>query len=211
MTIKIPVPAPTRKEFKLVPPGAHFARCVQVIDLGVQAGSWQGKPKLSPKVYLKFEIPDETVEWTDRDGKEHAGPMTIGATYTLSLGEKAALRRDLENWRGESFTDEQIANFDIATLAGRFCQVTVNHKKGADGKTYANLSGIMGLSKDQKERAKTHQGSGEILVYTPLAHDEATFQKLPEWLQKRIGERVVTETAQAPDDGAEQFDDSIPF
>jgi len=48
-------------------------------DCGVQPG---GKYKPQRKVYLRWEIPSERIEWTDIEGHPHEGPMTIGRFYT---------------------------------------------------------------------------------------------------------------------------------
>ena len=112
------------KDFKKVPPGCHFAICNMVVDLGVQETSFKGQAKQQHKVYIRWEVPDERVTY-EKDGKEIEGPCSIGATYTLSLSEKAKLRALLENWRGKLFTREELNGFDITTIAGKCCQVMV--------------------------------------------------------------------------------------
>ena len=90
------------KEFKKLPPGAHFAICNMMVDCGMQPG-FQGKPQR--KVYIRWEVPDERVTY-EKDGVQHEGPCSIGKFYTLSLSEKATLRKDLENWRGRTFIED---------------------------------------------------------------------------------------------------------
>lgn len=198
------------KEFKKLPPGAHFAICNMLVDCGLQPG-FSGKPQR--KVYLRWEAPDERVEWHDKEGKEHEGPCAIGRFYTLSLSEKAALRKDLENWRGRTFTDEELKGFDIATILGKCCQIMVTHAESG-GKTYANITGIMGLSKDQRVRANTAKAENPLLAYSVESHDPAIFAQLPEWIQKKINEQLNDEDAPEPvasSNGADDFDDDIPF
>lgn len=198
------------KEFKKLSPGAHFAICNMVVDCGLQPG-FSGKPQR--KVYLRWEAPDERVEWKDKEGREHEGPCAIGRFYTLSLSEKAALRKDLENWRGRTFTDEELKGFDISTVLGKCCQIMVTHAE-ANGKTYANITGIMGLSKDQRTRAANARPENEPLVYTVEDHVQQVFVKLPDWLQKKVSERLSEEDAPEPvasSNAADDFDDDIPF
>lgn len=195
-------------DFKKIPPGAHFAICNMVVDCGMQPG-FNGKPQ--HKVYLRWEVPDERVEYT-KDGVEHEGPCTIGRFYTVSLSQKATLRRDLENWRGRVFTDEELKGFDILNILGKCCQLMVTHAQ-ADGKTYANVTGIMGISKDQRERAKNVKPENELLSFSLDSPDKTAFEKLPPWLREKIEQRM-TDDAEPPVQAAasgEDFDDDIPF
>lgn len=193
-------------DFKPVPAGTHRAICTLIADMGVQK-SERFKPQ--HKVYIRWELPDETVEWQDRDGNKHKGPMVIGKTYTLSLGEKANLRADLESWRGRMFTKEELKGFDLQNILGKPCQVGVTHKTSGD-KTYANVSAVMGLSKGmQKPESSTIPVS-----YSIDEHDQEVFEKLPNWLQEAIKDRVSDDrTVTVANDTAteEQFDDDIPF
>jgi hypothetical protein len=99
--------------FEPIPAGTYVARCVSVIDLGVQETPWGGKEK----VYIGFEIPGERVQWKDKDGKEHEGPAFIGSRYTNSINEKAILGQHLTSWRGVPFTDDERQGFDLFTIS----------------------------------------------------------------------------------------------
>lgn len=197
------------KDFKKVPPGCHFAICNMVVDLGVQASTYMGKEKSQHKIYIRWEVPDERVSY-EKDGKEVEGPCSIGATYTLSLSEKANLRKVLENWRGQPFTAEELRGFDVTTIAGKCCQIMVQHEQSGD-KTYANVTGVMGTSRDQKERARTAKSEVGVLVYSIGDSDQETFDKLPNWLKEKIEGRVKPVTAKAATAAPADFDDDIPF
>jgi hypothetical protein len=43
------------------------------------------------------------------------------------LFEAATLRKDLENWRDKSFTEEELKGFDIANLLGCTAKIEVTH------------------------------------------------------------------------------------
>lgn len=200
-------------DFPKVPPGAHFAICVMIADLGMQPSA-RGK-KDSHKVYIQFEIPDEIAVYKNKDGEEVRRIQTLGTFYTLSLSEKAFLRRDLENWRGQPFTAAELEGFDISKLLGKCCQIMVTHKK--DGtKDYVNITGLMATAKDQKERARNAVPSNRpILCEGP--HDP-NFEFLPEFLQNKILEQVkpAEEPDQVPEglaqlNSRDDFDDDIPF
>jgi hypothetical protein len=50
----------------------------------------------------------------------------VSKFYTLSLNEKANLRKDLESWRGKAFSDAEIENgFDIEKLIGANCYLNI--------------------------------------------------------------------------------------
>lgn len=197
------------KDFKKVSPGCHFAICNMVVDCGLQEG-FSGKPQ--HKVYLRWEVPDERVEY-DKDGKHHEGPCSIGSLYTLSLSEKANLRKVLENWRGKPFTLEELKGFDIVAILGKPCQIMVQHSE--DGK-YANVTGVMGPSREQKERARTARAENELISYSLEEHSAERFNKLPNWLKEKIESRMEEPTEGQPSSAqsssqTEDFDDDIPF
>lgn len=197
------------KDFKKVPPGCHFAICNMVVDLGVQETTFKGAAKSQHKVYIRWETPDERVTY-EKDGKDVEGPCSIGATYTLSLSEKANLRKVLENWRGQPFTAQELQGFDITTIAGKCCQIMVQHETSGD-KTYANVTGVMGTSKDQKDRAKVAKSEVGVTVFSIGESDDATFEKLPNWLKEKIEGRVKPVTVTKATASTADFDDDIPF
>src|SRR5512138_3838349 len=104
-------------EFKQAPTGTHMARCIRLIDLGTQHGDYQGQPTVKNQVLITWELPAETMD----DGK----PFTVSHFYTNSLNEKATLRHHLEAWRGRQFSDEEAKRFDLMTILGKPCMVTV--------------------------------------------------------------------------------------
>lgn len=172
---------PGAKDFKRVPQGIHAAVCNMVVDCGIQPG---GKFKPRHQVYIRWEIPAERVEWTDRLGEVHEGPMNIGKFYTASLAEKAALRRDLENWRGRAFTREELAGFDLFKILGTACRLMVTHSV-QDGETYSNVSGVMGFPKDQpKPKAEHH-----LVKYSPEEPEQ--FDQLPRWLRDKVASSLT--------------------
>lgn len=197
------------KDFKKVPPGAHFAICNLIADCGLQEG-FGGKAQ--HKIYIRWEVPDERVSY-EKDGKQLEGPCSIGSMYTLSLSEKANLRKVLENWRGKPFTPQELQGFDITNVLGKCCQIMVTHSE--DGK-YANITGVMGISKDQKARSQGAKPENQPVAFSIDQWDQKAFTALPNWLKDKIENRMEDpgETQPSPDqtDGHEdQFDDDIPF
>lgn len=171
-------------DYTPTPEGTHLAICNMVVDLGHQETTYMGARKVKHQCYVRWELPHERLEWTDREGQEREGPMSIGKTYTLSLSEKANLRKDLETWRGKAFTDDELAGFDLFSLLGIGCQVTVVHAH-KDGKTYANVRGVVGWPKGTPKPQTTEN---PVLKYT--ADDDADHDDLPDWIKEKIAKQV---------------------
>lgn len=190
-------------DYTPVPQGTHVAICNMVVDLGKQRKEWQGQERVRPEIFLRWELPNERLEWTDKDGHAKEGPRVIGQTYTLALNDRANLRRDLEAWRGRAFTAEELAGFDVAKLLSVPCMVTVTHSE-KQGRTYANVTGVTGLPKGMPKP--------ERCEITPVLYDSdnlSTWNELPEWLQKKIDSQVKDEQRQTP--AHADLDDEIPF
>ena len=132
--------------FKRVPAGVFIGRCYSLIDLGTQLSSGQFGEKLQHKIRIGWELFGEDENGApltvDVDGREM--PMTISKSYTVSLHEKAGLRKDLAAWRGRDFTDEEAKGFDVSKLIGAYCMVNVTTSE-TNGKTYSNVAGLTPL------------------------------------------------------------------
>ena len=124
--------------FKRVPPGAYIGRCYSLIDLGTQTTNGQFGEKSSHKLRIGWELFGEDENGApltiEVDGKEM--PLTISKSYTVSLHEKAAMRRDLAAWRGKDFSDEEAKGFDVSKLLGAYCMVNVT-QTDSNGKPIA--------------------------------------------------------------------------
>jgi len=118
-------------KFATAPEGLHQAVCVDVVDLGLVNTQWGDKLK----VELRWQL-DETNPET---GKR----FEVRARYTLSLSEKANLRKHLEMWRNKKFTAEELRGFDLERLIGANCQLQVIHNLSDEGRTYANVQAIV--------------------------------------------------------------------
>src|SRR4051812_4472100 len=107
-------------DFQSAPVGTHIARCIRLIDLGTQQGEWMGKPTHKNQVLVMWELPNEMMQTEDGDK-----PFIVSKFYTNSLGEKANLRKDLTTWRGRDFTDDELNKFDLQTILGAACMLSV--------------------------------------------------------------------------------------
>jgi hypothetical protein len=176
------------KPRELIPAGNYVARCFSMIEIGTVKEEYQGKQKTAYKVRIGWELPNERRVFKEERGEE---PMSISKTYTLSMNEKANLRKDLESWRGKAFTEDEAKSFDITALLGKPCMLNIIHKKSLDGtKTYERISGITPLMKGYEPPAPVNP-------ITRLEFDnwnEALFASLPDFLQDEI--RSTPEYAQ---------------
>lgn len=203
-------------DFKRVAPGAYIGRCYSLIDLGTQLSVGQYGEKMQHKIKIGWELFGEEEDGTPLtitvDGKEM--PLTISKSYTVSLHEKASLRKDLAAWRGKDFTDDEAKAFDVAKLLGAFCMVNVTQSE-TNGKTYSNVAGltpIPGALRNSKP-APVHTNVTFDLD-APNMEMFATFheklqeaiKKSPEWARNQ---RKGAPTNTVPDMETEEAD--IPF
>jgi hypothetical protein len=194
-------------DFKLATPGNHPAVCTLMADLGKQrVQSQMYGDSVKHQVYIRWELTDEPFEWEDRNtGEQHKGFMSIGKTFTLSLHENASLRAVLESWRGKPFTEEERKGFDISRIAGAACLVNVSHETGGDGKTRAKVQAVTPIMKGMEKPTP----SGKVMIFDD--ENLGAYDDLPEWLQKKIDERVRDEPKQSSGFDDNLDDDEIPF
>lgn len=188
----------------LVDEGTHQAICNMVVDLGLQETTYLGTVSHKHQVYIRWELPLERITW-EEDGQEKEGPRVTGKFYTLSLGDKANLRKDLESWRGKKFTKEELDGFDVGKLLGAPCQITITHN---EAKTWANVNTVAGWPKGVTKK----KPECPLVLFDD---DNDTYDILPEWLQKKIDARLVSHEDLVDDsDGLNpgcDLDDEIPF
>lgn len=198
--------------FKPVPPGSYIARCVQVIDLGTQTSSGKFGQKSAHKLRITWEVfgDEDDPLVVERDGKKL--PMTVSKEYTVSLHEKAGLRRDLAAWRGRDFSEEERQGFSVDKLLGVYCMLNVTNDEANNGKTYANVAGIAPLPKALA--ANKPAGVHELVRFDLDEPDMEVFESLPEWLQKRIEQAPEYSDSREPVGmvvATAAADDDIPF
>jgi len=166
------------KEFQIAPTGSHLARLYRIIDLGTQKSEYMGKVNMLRKVKFFWELHGDDLK-TD-DGK----PLIQTRNYTLSLGEKASLRKDLESWRGKSFTDDELRGFDLTNLLDKWCMITVQHRE-SNGKTYADAVAVTPVPA-VVAKAGLPSGVNPTLLFDMQKFDQAVFDGLSDGLKNQI-------------------------
>lgn len=192
--------------FDPVPEGPHPAVCDMFVDLGLQETTGKFSGKIQHKIYLRWQIPSLRLSY-EKDGVQMEGPMTIGAKFTLSLHEKAALRKILKSWRGRDFTPEELKKFDVTTILGAPCLISVSHAPKDGGGVYANIDAVMKLMPSMD----VPKLEGEPLLYD--ADNMSTFAKLRPWMQELVKAQKLPEEADKandPDNWRDDLDDDLP-
>lgn len=196
-----------------IPEGIYQAVCYCVIDLGTHFDrKWE---KDSHKLHIGWELPSERI-MVDRDGVKVDLPRVISNRYTLSLGERATLRKHLEAWRGKKFTPAELEGFDIFSVLGANAQIQITHSLSADGsRTYANIGAIMAIPKTM---AALKPENPPVVFSLSDCSAGDPLPAVPEWLQEIIAESNEWKALQGllkPSKEPSHFDDDesdrVPF
>lgn len=205
-----------RKQFQIAPAGTHLARLYRIIDLGTQMREFEGKVTMNQKAKFFFELHGE-----DADGKplltSDGKPLIQSKEYTVSLNEKANLRRDLEAWRGKAFSEEELKGFDLKNILGHFCMVNISHREKGD-LTYADLKGISAVPSIYKKQGLP-EGINTTMLFSLKNFDQNMFDSLSENIKetirkspeyRSIGEQSKT-YQEASGGSVADMDNDIPF
>lgn len=187
---KMPIVVKEENVTEPIPVGMHQAVCAMVCDIGTHKGEYQGKQTIRHQAVVIWELDEKKTLGAFAGERFQASKF-----YTLSLDEKANLRKDLQSWRGKTFTPDELKGFDIEKLVGANCFINVIHK---DGK--AKITAITPLAKG-------------------MARINPTLTKEPDWVGKIRAESMeITgggETANtatgSPHGGPAQAEDDLPF
>jgi hypothetical protein len=175
-----------KQERKLPEAGATVGVLYSLVDLGHQKTNWDNQEKWTPKVCLTFELPDQTDEFeVEENGKRTTvqKPMVVSIEQTRSLGEKASLRKLLEQWRGQTFTSKELQAFSLKNLLGKPAMLTLIHKTSQQGRQYCAIAGASKLPKGMKAPATT---TNDQLYYEIEQGEAGQFNDMPDWLQEKI-------------------------
>jgi len=166
---------------ELIPAGNYIARCYQMIEIGTVREFVMGKEMTLKKVRIGWELPTELKVFKEEKGEQ---PLVISKEYTLSMNEKANLRKDLKSWRGKDFTEDEAKSFDITKLIGAVCMLNVIHKPKMSDPTsfYEQIAGITPLPKGIT--APKQINPTFVLSYDAFNQDK--FDSLPDFLKTKI-------------------------
>jgi len=193
----------------------HLARCYRIIDMGTQKSEYQGQVKHLSKVMLQFEI-----HGNDDDNKpivtQKGEPMSISKNFTLSLAEKATLRKDLQTWRGREFTEDELRGFELKNVLGAWAMISVIKALGNNGKEYTNIAAIMSVPSAIK-KAGIPEGHNDLTLFSIDEPDMTLFDSFSNGLKEKIGKspewqsRGKSSAPKAPAGPFDDMEDDIPF
>jgi hypothetical protein len=163
--------------FELVPAGNHIARCYSMVEVGTEHDETYNVNR--KVVRISWELPNERKVFNKDKGEQ---PFSVHKEYTLSMGEKANLRKDLESWRGKGFSEKECEAFDITKLIGVPCMLNVIHKTSGRGKEYAFVSSITPVPKGMT----VPDAENPAFIFSFNEFDSVKFDVLPDWLKDRI-------------------------
>jgi hypothetical protein len=198
--------------FISVPPGMYLARCYRIVDLGTQMGEFGAKKKFM----LQFEVHGD-----DDEGKPlvtaKGEPMTTSKNFTLSLAEKATLRKDLETWRGRPFAENERAGFQLENLLGVWAMISIIKAMGKDNKEYTNIANINSVPKAMKANlpegynkcAGFYIDKPDMELFKTFSDNlQAKIAKSPEWQARGVSTAPVRKPTNT---GFDDMTDDIPF
>jgi hypothetical protein len=164
---------------ELIPAGNYMARCYRMIEIGTVSETVMGTTKSLPKVRIGWELPTETKVFDQSKGEQ---PLVIDQEYNLFMNDKSNLRKMLESWRGQAFTDKEAEEFDITKLLGKPCMLNIIHKTSAKGNVYETISGVTAVP-------RSITVPPQIIKTTVLSYDnfdEALFNSMPDFIKTKM-------------------------
>jgi hypothetical protein len=198
------------KTFTLTPAGNYVARCYSMIHLGTLQEEYKGEKKELNKVRITWELPTETHVFNEEKGEQ---PFSISKEFTLSLHEKATLRKFLESWRGKGFTEEEAKRFDISKLLGVPCMINIIHKVSEkSGNKYADIASISAMPKG----LSCPEAVNSKIIFSITQPDWDTYELLPDFIKDKIKSSIEFKALQNPGNtetpiSHEDPADDIPF
>ncbi|MHA1972995.1 MAG: phage replication initiation protein, NGO0469 family [Candidatus Hodarchaeales archaeon] len=163
------------KDFEQLPAGTYNAICIAVHDLGMQENTYKGETKVSRKIILQFEVGKK-----DSEGRA----FMINEFYTLSLGDRANLRKLLNSWISAEIkgVDLQEDGYDVEKLVGKAGMLTAIEKTNQSTGKVRTVVGSMSPLMDGMESIK----------------QTIKIDKTPDWIQKIADQAVKFDDAKAP-------------
>lgn len=188
----------TDSKFRPHPAGQFVAQCVDTIDLGDSVEQFADQPaKLVHKCVIVFR--------TGERNEEVGEFIDISKEFSVSMGEKANLRKFLEQWRGQPYKPEQIeAGVPLHKLTGNHALLTVAHQTSKSGRTYGAITACVGIPK---------QMANTVTAYTDYKRADFWEQKKKDYAE--AARKFRAEHAPSSSDEfeyqPENDDESLPF
>jgi hypothetical protein len=145
------------------PEDQYVAVCCDVVDLGMVENKTYNK--MQHKCAIIFQL-DALNDKGER--------FEVAERFSVSMSDKANLRKFLGNWRGKAYTDaEAQEGAPLHKLEGVCALVQIEHRQGANGKMYANVGSIMKAPRDSAIAIKDYKRWDGWKKSAAPTHDEA--------------------------------------
>lgn len=192
-----------------VAPGTHVATLYRIMNLGTRFQMFEGKTKEYPDKVIRFtfEFPDSLHTFKNAEGEEKELPLVIDKELNLTMGPKSKLRPLVEGIIGVQLKDEEAYSFDIESLLGKSCLVTVAQKE-SKGTMYANIISTAPLMKGMVPPKQVNPST----VFDINTCTKEDYEALPEFLKEKVNvsdeykKRFGTDT-----DSPSLEEDEVPF
>lgn len=163
--------------------GLQDAVCSKIFDLGMHQNRFTGN--LQHKILIVWELAE-----TMTTGKYAGNRFVQHKEYTLSLNEKANLRKDLEGWRGKTIPEEKAKEgIDLEKFIGMQCTLNIQHETSKNGNEYAKVVAIAPVAKS-----------------APMLTPELPEDWCPDWIKTKMDEGVSTGGKEPAEMGKEEED-----
>lgn len=166
---------------ELIPSGNYVARCYKMIQIGTVEEIINGEKKQLQKVRIGWEFPNDQKVFSEEKGLQ---PISCDEEYTLSMGDKANLRKMLASWRGKDFSPEEAKAFDVTKLVGVSCMVNIIHvqSKRDASKIYSKIGSVSSIPKGIQVPAQINKTF--ILSYDSFDYEK--FNLLPDFIKDKM-------------------------
>lgn len=173
----------TTPQFEYIPAGKTTAIVSKIIDLGTHLKkSKDYGDKMKRLIRIEWELPQIKRVFSEDKGEQSA---IYAKDYTFSLHEKAELTRICSDVIWKSVEED----FDIDDMLWKYCVIKFEHTVSWEN-TRVNIFSITDMDDEDTAKAleKNIVADNEQFVLSLDAFDQKTYEKLPEWLQKKIAE-----------------------
>lgn len=175
----IPIPSDNESNFAPVPAGTYPGRCFKMIHIGTIQETIKGEDKILNKIMVFWELPTKQKEFKGGQGMK---PFVVNEEYNISMNENSNFRKMLESWKAATFDSKTMKEFDITSMLGVPCMLSVKHNTAANGKVYANVSSVSPVM----EGYETPKQINETFL---LDYDNFTLEKfnpLPQFIRDKM-------------------------
>lgn len=189
------------KKYAPMDTGTFAARIVQIIDFGIQEVEWQGEIKNSPRVYITFEFPTETI---NVNGEEK--PRWLSKEYLVSMAEKSALLKLVNSVDPEGKITKNGTN--VKALLGQPLSIIVGRTSSGNAK----VTDVGPLMKGMQVKELQNPS----VFFDLESEDVATFNNLPHWIKEKITSgpefnKTKFSKALASSPGMNVIEEDIPY